>query len=328
MTGLIRMHSTADVDDLAWSLQDHERWWPAVVCTEDPRWGFYTDLDHLAEELGATARTFFVPVALQDAFTRACLNGGDVFGAAVRVYPPGDAWVSAPNRAQYRSTGDPRVRQMNQTDRVGEVVNLVGTVRRTRTAPAESGTSVVAETPEEAQVADGLALELSLAHEKVDRLRAEVRRLNDQHGAVPPAVPAEEETDLTKPDDAFRREVFDAWLRRIPEPDRAAKPLAGYRIGDGFLSSLDSNKGVSRQKVLDVVVEVLTGLAVDIPARSVRKLRAGHAGTDHYVSDPVLGDCFRVNLQTNTPAARRLHVWRDSSAVWTLDSVRIHDDVG
>ena len=86
---------------------------------------------------------------------------------------------------------------------------------------------------------------------------------------------------------------------------------------------MEGLQGIDRSKVLDVLVEALTGLAQDVPARSLRPWLDSPAGKQETRSDG--GKAWRVSLQQNTPAARRLKYWRLPDSVIELDFVGHHD---
>jgi hypothetical protein len=68
-------------------------------------------------------------------------------------------------------------------------------------------------------------------------------------------------------------EIRLAWARRIPAAEKRARPLGTYHVGPVFLSSLAEIDGVDRTKVVDVIVEVLTGLVHELPGRDTHQLR-------------------------------------------------------
>jgi hypothetical protein len=113
-------------------------------------------------------------------------------------------------------------------------------------------------------------------------------------------------------------------VQRVPPGEKAGRPLASYELGSAFLASLDRVEGVSRSKVVAVVVEVLTGRAQDLAGRASHPLRVGAAGS-RYHSRGDGGICWRVALQQDTPGARRLHYWRIAER-YELARVALHDD--
>ncbi|MCP3785317.1 hypothetical protein NLX85_18310 [Micromonospora sp. A3M-1-15] len=125
-------------------------------------------------------------------------------------------------------------------------------------------------------------------------------------------------------EDQFRFEVYSEWVRRIPPAEKASKPLADYLLGPGFLESVEQLAGISRAKIVAVVVEVLTAQVQHLAGRGVHQLRAGGAGGP-YVRRADGATCWRVALQQDAPAARRLHYWRTPDG-YELSRVAVHDD--
>ena len=138
-----------------------------------------------------------------------------------------------------------------------------------------------------------------LARQKASR---DLKKARQQHGD--PAGPA-----FADPVEQFRHDVYCEWVRRIPAAEKTDRKLAEFDLGPQFLSSVEQLEGVSRDKIVAVVVEVLTGIAERAPGRDLHQLRAGEAGSP-YQTRPGGGTSWRVSLQSNSPAARRMHFWR------------------
>jgi hypothetical protein len=136
------------------------------------------------------------------------------------------------------------------------------------------------------------------------------------------------EADLnafTNPVEQFRHEVYLEWTRRILPGEKEEYPLADYALGPDFLASIASTGGLSREKVVQVVVEVLTGRAKDMPQRALHYLTQGEAGPPvSRASDGAV--CVRVYLESRTASARRLHFWRLDGGGLELSRVGLHDD--
>ena len=128
------------------------------------------------------------------------------------------------------------------------------------------------------------------------------------------------------PEERFRFEVLVAWARRIPATDKGRLPLRGFDVGPDFLPSLDCLEGIDRDKVVDVVVEVVTGLVDEVNGRELHPLRVGAGGGMPARTRDDGAICWRAALQVNTPAARRLHFWRGRD-VLELSRVTTHDDM-
>lgn len=189
---------------------------------------------------------------------------------------------------------------------------------------------------------DGLAAELQatrddlaassrdLTRQRTNYRRADQRRqqLDKQLRAArqqQDVRPADEDAFLD-PVEQFRHEVYVAWVRRIPKSDKPDLPLRDYDLGPRFLASLEAVEGIERSKVVDVVVDVLTGLVEQLPGRELHQLRQGSGGGDPPVIREDGATCWRVALQRNTPAARRLHYWRRTGGDVELSRVVTHDD--
>lgn len=126
----------------------------------------------------------------------------------------------------------------------------------------------------------------------------------------------------------FRHEVQIEWERTHIASDRTAWPLAGYEVGPAFLPSLDALEGVSRAKVVEVCVEVLTGRAETLASRELHPLRGSEAGdAEQRVRTEDGARAWRVSLQVKTPSARRLHFWRLPDGRVELSKVGVHDDL-
>jgi hypothetical protein len=126
----------------------------------------------------------------------------------------------------------------------------------------------------------------------------------------------------------FRFEVTMSYLTRIPETDRKRFPLRSeYRFGNSFLASVDkivNAGGISRQKIVDVCVEVLSDIARDNASRTPKPWTDGARGAQISRADG--GMAWRVRLQSGTSAARRMKYWILHDGVIELDSVGVHDD--
>ncbi|MFN8184577.1 MAG: hypothetical protein U0R23_09160 [Candidatus Nanopelagicales bacterium] len=125
------------------------------------------------------------------------------------------------------------------------------------------------------------------------------------------------------PVEQLRHEVWLQYLHRIPDSQRAELALAEYRFGPGFLDSLRELEGVAGDKVVDVLVEVLTGLVRSIHGRQLHPWRVGAGGQQQTRADG--GSAWRCSLQVNSPSARRLKYWQIPGWTVEFDSVGVHD---
>ncbi len=153
------------------------------------------------------------------------------------------------------------------------------------------------------------------------RSRTELRKARGKRSR-----PAAEEPQFADPELGFRHLVQARWATRTPVAEQAARPLPEYGIGAGFIQSLADLEGVSREKVADVVVEVVTGVAPKVAGREVHRLRSGLGGADPVRTRPDGAVGYRASLQTNTPSARRIHYWTLPGGQIELARVCTHDD--
>lgn len=171
---------------------------------------------------------------------------------------------------------------------------------------------------------------------KVEELRAEraeLRRRARSSGAGRRRLRGDENNGsglgdaFSDPEEQLRFEVYLAWARRIPPSDKAARPLREYDVGPNFLTALDQLEGVSRSKVCDVIVEVLTKLAREIDGRDLHQLREGAGGGSGVRRREDGATCWRVALQRESASARRLHFWELPGDRVELSRVGLHDHV-
>ncbi len=159
-------------------------------------------------------------------------------------------------------------------------------------------------------------LEIELA-----RTRTRLRSTRSQ-----PAVPEDDGPWFSDPEQQFRYEVEAAWVRRIPPGQKPDRPLRAYALGPNFLTSVTTIQGISRHKIVDVVVEVLTGIAIEMPAREIHPLWSAEVGGAGSRIRSDGATCMRVRLQAHTPSARRLHYWQLVDGMIELSRVVVHDD--
>jgi len=153
-----------------------------------------------------------------------------------------------------------------------------------------------------------------------DRRRQQAQR---EHGAAAP----DDGPWFTEPAEQFRHEVYDAWVRTVAAGEKATLPLGTYALGPRFLASLDEVEGVSRRKVAETAVHVVTGRAPAMPGLQLHQLRTSEGGGSPQRTRDDGGKGWRVSLQVNTPSARRLHFWRLPDGSVELSRVVLHDDV-
>lgn len=178
--------------------------------------------------------------------------------------------------------------------------------------------------------ADDLGAEVTALSHTVERLRADVRAERERADRVRQVNRATDTPEtgpaFLDPEEQFRHEVYLEWATRIPAASKADLPLAAYSLGQDFIPSVDAIQGIDRSKIIAVAVEVLTGLADEMPGRDMHRLRGGLPGAP-YIDDAQLGSAWRVALQINTASARRMHFWRGADGKIALATVGVHDDM-
>lgn len=137
---------------------------------------------------------------------------------------------------------------------------------------------------------------------------------------------AGEGPQFADPEQGFRYLVLTQWATRTLPSEQEDRPLPEYVVGSRFLDSLDKLEGIKEEKVADVVFEIITGLAPQIPSREVHHLRTGSGGDDPVRIREGGAVAWRASLQVKTPSARRIHYWALPNGQIELARVATHDD--
>lgn len=153
-----------------------------------------------------------------------------------------------------------------------------------------------------------------------------IRELRGQHKNGPDSRSLPSGPDLfADPEEAFRFDIMLAWATRLTAADKVAFPLSDYVVGPEFLPSLEAIQGIDRRKVIEIAADVVCGRAKDSTTHAPRAYRtAEDASAPQRVRDDGAA-AFRVHLQNNTPAARRLHYWQLRDRRIELWNVATHD---
>ena len=295
-----------------------ERKVPLVVLTtargeQEP----FADAEAIKREFGDQVEVAVLLSGTQSwVFSESMPPDTSVYGGACRVYPPDQEWETRPGRIKVRFAYSPIERQKITTMLIDDVRKLL---------PEQTPKSRYVD-PRNARI-DELETDLENLQEryrKVDQARIKaVKELRSVSGRL--------EADIADgpyfldPEEEFRFEVYVEWVRRIAPAEKANMPLADYDIGPAFLASVDAVDGISRAKIVAVVVEVLTGLAATLGSRDMHVLREGNEPIGPAMTRADGGVCWRVALQRESPSARRLHFWKIGDRV-ELSRVVLHDD--
>lgn len=152
-----------------------------------------------------------------------------------------------------------------------------------------------------------------------DRLRTTNRRARVARRTQAEARPVHGFAD---PQEQLRWNIYRVWVEQTRPEDKPDRPLPDtWHIGSRFMESM-ALPGISRDKVLSVVVHVLTGNA----PRETHPLRTSMAGNAPQVQRADGALAWRTPLQQSSPSARRLHWWRRLDKTIELSRVVLHDD--
>ncbi|WP_213456319.1 S1 RNA-binding domain-containing protein [Rhizomonospora bruguierae] len=155
---------------------------------------------------------------------------------------------------------------------------------------------------------------LRRANVEAKRQRTRARRLDAELAALVPES------------DRLRAAIRSSWLRQTSKADRARYPWREPVIGPDFAASLDNLEGVSRERVMQVCAEVVSGRAADRSGLQVHALRSADGGGSAQRTRHDGARAYRASLQVRTAAARRLHYWVLPDGRIELAKVGYHDD--
>lgn len=162
---------------------------------------------------------------------------------------------------------------------------------------------------------------------KITELRREVRTLAKQLRTAQQQTAQRTSAVYADPERQFLYEIEQHWLNTYPETDREERPLSEFQLGRDWLSSLAEVELASRGKIIEVVVEVLTGRVATSSARRARRIRTSPVGgSGTYIRDDG-AVAWRCDIKQHTPSAPRLMWWRLSDGTIELGRVAKHDDV-
>lgn len=322
-----RIESDSQATQLAQHLQSPNRPLPSIVVTTlRGSWRTRIEMNEVEDQVAGRANLYLLKTGSASyAFASAMPPRTEVYGGAIRLYPIGNRWRDDPYEAPLMA--------VLPHDTSTAVLPLL-----LESLDASSGLRLAYSTTGDPwQAPEGSRQQTDWqAHEEVDDLRRQVRRLRQaaqdarERSRRSRATPSRQAqapegsfVAFIDPERQFRWEVESAWVRRIPASDKERLPLREYQIGQGFLESLASVGGIERAKVVDVVVEIATGLVEQVAGRQLHQLRKPN-GVPVARSDG--STCWRAAIQVGSPSARRIHFWRMRDRI-ELSRVGLHDDV-
>ncbi|WP_159802741.1 hypothetical protein [Arthrobacter zhaoguopingii] len=162
---------------------------------------------------------------------------------------------------------------------------------------------------------------LIAASERLADLRKKLRGARTESGATHHApVFADEEEQV-------RHEIYLTWASRISPADKGAHPLREYALGPHFTRSMKSLSEDKKRKALRAVVDLVAGSVDALAAHSPHVLRDNPAGGAPAVTRNNGSEvCWRLAIEQNSEAARRLHYWKRADGLVELSRVVVHDD--
>ncbi|MGW5789179.1 hypothetical protein ACWEV3_01110 [Saccharopolyspora sp. NPDC003752] len=324
------IHTVATTEQAAglgeWLLTAHRPKPVVVVSTPAGHCKPWTDLALLAAEIGNLAELYLIPTGpVTWELARLLPTRTEIYGAAARLYPTDLAWAEDPYRSALRvcwtpadaaRTTEALINDVHTAACVGDHDHIPG---GQAAAPAQ---------PEQRN--QTLETRLAEAEAERDRLRAQVRTGEKRQQSLKKQLNSmrarhrgdrhDEGALFSDPSEQFRHDVYLSWARRVPAPEKPSRPLPAYSIGPDFLQTLQSIEGLDPSKIVDVVVDLLTG----------RDDHGTHPLRDVGGRPVIRGDgaiCQRAAVQRNAPAARRLHYWKAAGGLIELSRVVIHDDM-
>jgi hypothetical protein len=176
------------------------------------------------------------------------------------------------------------------------------------------------------------AAELSGLQHEVDRLRRDLAATNKQLSELRKKLRGVRKEEAT-PERAFLdpEQDFDfllnyTWAVQIPAAEKNRLTLGRYRIGEDFLRSLREQPQEKQKKAFKAIVDLLVNDPAKLSAREAHQLRAHASGGSEAVSRNGGQDvCWRLSIEQNVAAARRLHYWKCADGVVELSRVTVHD---
>ncbi|GAB3796088.1 hypothetical protein GCM10028798_05730 [Humibacter antri] len=184
---------------------------------------------------------------------------------------------------------------------------------------------------------DELAAKLSSAETARIRLAEQLRATQKQlRGARRTAsttnTPSQASRRERGPDDEswLRHEVLSAWVARVPASDKQARPIPDpgrWAFGPDFATSLEKLDDGQFDKVIRRIVDIVTSPPSAARSWNEHALRSGVGGDDPAVVRADGARSLRVEVERNTPSARRLHYWRLPDGGVEFSRVVVHDDM-
>lgn len=260
-----------------------------------------------------------------DQWMLSIIEAGDAIEPAPSILAGGPPWLAAEDSAVGNLATAPRIRYSDD--------DLDSLIPASADAPSRDVIcNLFASLLTQQHELDVLEPRLKQSEAANSQLRASNRQMRGKYKAMQRRLHGNNPVELLAGAFQDEREQLDfeirvAWALRIPAGDKADLPLRAWDYAPQFFASLHSLQGIDHGKIVDVIVEILTGLVERIDGRDLHPLRVGSGGDDP-VRRAEHGETYwRAALQIGTPGARRIHFYTRRDGVVILSSVRTHDDL-
>lgn len=286
----------------------------------------------LARALGDRAQVWLLPsIQLNTAFSDAWPTGtrGDraVYGGAVRVIGA-QAWTAVV-RTDIRTESEVIariVRGLDERDGAQQpepahCLPLNGTARAAE-VPAAASTPPSGTSEPERPSGQHSATVIARLRRELEQVQAHAAELAARVAELEAA--AEVPSVFADPEQQLRHEIELTWLQHLPEAERSQWPLRDYVIGPHLLPL--ATELATRDRILAVIVDVLTRRANTMPARGVHPHHDRRAsGTAMVRADGATA--YRAYVKCGAPGAARLLWWELVDGRVELAQVGHHDAV-
>ena len=116
------------------------------------------------------------------------------------------------------------------------------------------------------------------------------------------------------------------WEQTTTPADRERYPWREPIFSRDFFASLERVQGVSRDRVVEVCAEVVSGRARERAGLEVHPLRSSEGGGTPQRTRADGAKAYRASLQVGAASARRLHYWDLQGGGVELTKIVYHDD--
>ncbi|MFD7161347.1 hypothetical protein ACFV9C_42645 [Kribbella sp. NPDC059898] len=174
------------------------------------------------------------------------------------------------------------------------------------------------------QTANQAIVRAEAAERQEQLLRTQLEQVQARNAELMAELAAPHPPLFADPVQQLRHDLHLTWLRATPEAERDTQPLRTYAAGPDLIDSMNLEL-VTRERILLVMVDVLTGAVHTHPGRAAHRQRTNAAGSS---TAQIRGDkaiAWRCSLKTNTPAAPRLLWWQLRDGSIELDRVVRHE---